>query len=91
MTFPNVFSAIRSFFRVVEWKLRGWAVLVPPAEGDRRRAICESCPSKLYSPRGGQCIVCGCFVFAKVALASEECPKKHWFPLRVKLTKRRKP
>jgi hypothetical protein len=45
-----------------------------------RRATCLVCPSGCYdfgvcdTARGG----CGCYLAAKVRVASEQCPKGHW-------------
>jgi len=39
-----------------------------------RLSICEGCEYL----NGQRCRACGCFVKAKAALASENCPKKKW-------------
>ncbi len=52
---------------------------LPPEEViNKRRAICEGC--ELQSKRGllSRCKPCGCFVRAKVRVATEKCPKGKW-------------
>ena len=51
---------------------------VDQAEYDRRRAICEGCPSGLYDAAQDRCTVCACYVSVKPWSRSEKCPKGHW-------------
>jgi hypothetical protein len=49
---------------------------VTAAERDRRKAICEACPTDQYT--SGQCRACSCIVAAKSLDRREFCPHGHW-------------
>jgi hypothetical protein len=41
-----------------------------------RKAICEACPN--LDRAGDRCLLCGCHLNAKRAMASERCPEGKW-------------
>jgi len=45
-----------------------------------RMAACTECPHFLASDGvlGARCAVCGCFLQAKAALITEDCPEEKW-------------
>lgn len=45
----------------------------PDVEMARRR-VCDGCPLNDW----GMCVECGCYLHAKVKIASEKCPHKKW-------------
>ena len=51
---------------------------VDDAEYRRRKAICESCPSRKYDAAADRCRLCGCHLKVKRRLASQHCPDGHW-------------
>lgn len=75
--FFNFFS---SWVRLQWARYRGFKILASPDEQQRRLNICYPC--RYY--RDGLCMACGCLTYAKVALASEKCPKKYWLSIWVK-------
>lgn len=70
---------------VAYWAASG-CKLVTKATYDARRAICEGDPSSedfnkrlpCKQHQGGRCQACGCWILAKAAAASEDCPLKKW-------------
>ena len=71
-------NAVAAAGRVVGAVATGQPVLVDAATKAARLAVCGRC--ELLA--GNRCDACGCFVEAKAALATEDCPKGRW-PLRV--------
>ena len=57
----------------------GKLVATPDARAERM-AICEACSNFLASDGvlGARCAVCGCFLQAKAALITEDCPEEKW-------------
>jgi len=51
---------------------------VDQAEFDRRKAICESCPSNQYDAGADRCVACGCHLSIKPWGKVEDCPLGHW-------------
>lgn len=47
---------------------------VPPAERDKRRAVCSACTNKL----GPFCALCRCPVAFKIPFAGQSCPAGKW-------------
>lgn len=75
MIFPSLFKAVRSAARSFQYWLFGYKLLVEPEISDIRMAHCERC-DEITEDR--QCLLCTCFVDAKVQLAAESCPKSLW-------------
>ena len=44
---------------------------------DERRALCNSCESRM----GIICKECGCVIRAKTAMSGEKCPLGKWLPI----------
>jgi hypothetical protein len=57
----------------------GKLVAAPDARAERM-AICEACSNFLASDGvlGARCIACGCFLKAKTALITQNCPEGKW-------------
>ena len=51
----------------------------PEPERHRRQAACLTCPFNDF----GRCTDCGCFLWAKVRIASEACPQGKWTALTI--------
>ena len=73
MIFLNFFLA---WLRVKYAKLFGYVVLAPLPVEEARLAICENCPQ--FDVEDATCRKCGCLVYSKIALYTEQCPEKRW-------------
>lgn len=76
MRVPNPFRAVEAAFCAAVYWWRGYEIIVPPHEEDRRLSVCENCVQ--FDPEVRQCNACTCFVDAKVVIASERCPRHKW-------------
>lgn len=47
-------------------------------EYDRRRAICQTCPSGAYDAEQDSCRRCGCWLKYKPRFEAMSCPDGHW-------------
>lgn len=72
------FRFVAAWFHLRWAKFRGYRVMATPNEQEERLFKCYSCPEL----EDGTCKLCGCIIFAKVMLTTEQCPKRLW--LRVK-------
>lgn len=86
---------VRNYAYALAKHARGGFRVTPPAEIERRFAICQRCPSSKFT--GSGCAECGCVIDNqpsafrnKLAMATERCPLGHWgevdSPQRPKLT-----
>lgn len=75
---PNFFVAFVAACRLVWYRARGFQILADESTTNLRRAQCAMCDFRA----GDQCSICTCFIDAKTALNSEQCPKRYW--LRIK-------
>lgn len=74
-------NAAGAIGRAVQALATGAPVVAPRATGSIRERICLTCPSS--SPTdvpvlNRRCAACGCFLAAKLQLATESCPKGKW-------------
>jgi hypothetical protein len=53
----------------------GCRATLPEVQAERK-AICEACPN--LDRAGDRCLLCGCHLNAKRAMASERCPEGKW-------------
>ncbi len=51
---------------------------VDQVEYDRRRAICQACPTGRYVEAEDRCEACGCYLAIKPWGKAERCPDGHW-------------
>jgi hypothetical protein len=66
---------ILRFFRAIYRAARNpGGFFASDEEIEMRRFICSGCPLNV----NGICGACSCIIHAKTALATEECPHKHW-------------
>lgn len=69
-------EVMRHLFQAVkEWRAAGYSVV----DGDtyrKRIEICRHCPKKQY--QWFQCKHCGCVIYTKAKLATEDCPYGLW-------------
>jgi hypothetical protein len=73
---PNLFTFGRAIWRAVRALFRLEPILAPPPVQNRRLAECYTCEH--LDDAEDQCQLCTCFVMAKTALATEECPDGRW-------------
>jgi hypothetical protein len=73
-------NSAQAFVRNVIHAVSEMRIKPSDEEIDGRRAICKSCPSKLYRASDNRCAhpSCGCYLKAKTWLEAEECPDGHW-------------
>lgn len=64
----------RAVHRTTRHALTGGQIVAAHTERDRRMAICEACEHL----SGGRCLQCGCWLWAKVRLGTEQCPLGKW-------------
>ena len=76
MVFPNVFTAVRAFYRWVRAFIRREPTLVSEEVLQHRLGRCRSCTR--YDLDSGQCLECTCFVDLKAQLSTEKCPLDKW-------------
>jgi len=74
--FRTIPLAVAAAYRALKAYLIGRRLFVPPVEVARRECICRACPYFIRST--AQCEVCTCFVYMKVKLKTETCPKGFW-------------
>ena len=72
LTWKAPFTFARAIGRAIGLLFAHKPLIASRQVADSRLAICHNCPE--YSH--GQCLVCCCFVDAKVWLLSEHCPYK---------------
>jgi len=63
-----------AFFRSCWWKLRGYEILASRKTIWDRTQVCNVCPDRDEDA----CGVCKCLILSKVALCTEQCPRKYW-------------
>lgn len=51
---------------------------VSQEEFDRRRVICQACPTRRYVADEDRCEACGCYLAVKPWGKAESCPDGHW-------------
>lgn len=69
-----IFTFIGSMVRVWYARLFGYKVLVDPDIQSVRYHRCINCKFC----KEDQCQKCGCLIYAKISLATEQCPIKTW-------------
>lgn len=69
-------NIISSAKRVAQNISSGQQVLATNEEYNRRNNICQTCP--LYDLKQNRCSKCGCYLKAKLRLATEHCPLNKW-------------
>lgn len=74
MNFAMFLTALVALFRAARHFVMYRDTAVTPAVRDERLDHCRRCVNHIK----GNCRVCGCFVSAKVLLASEKCPIGRW-------------
>jgi hypothetical protein len=78
---PGFLTMVRGFLRASTREsaaiLRGDPEM-PPAEIDRRYAICRSNVCGQYMVLDDRCAACGCNVPKKIAWRTAFCPDGHW-------------
>lgn len=72
----KVLRYLYSRVRIAWWKVRGWKMLVEDEVFVARLNDCNDCIWR--DEEKDECLLCGCPVIAKVALASEKCPAGKW-------------
>jgi hypothetical protein len=70
-------TAAGAIGRAASAALQGQQVLTSRPEILRRWGICMSCAA-WYIPDQKRCKQCGCYLDAKIMLATEKCPVDHW-------------
>ncbi len=70
---PTLFERVKNGVKGVAKSVAGVG-LASDAVIDDRRSICETCQYR----KGGACGKCGCSIFHKTRLASEQCPMSYW-------------
>ena len=65
---------IKSMFLLKWARLTGRATLASSKEQQVRLDECLKCPQF----EDGNCRRCGCLVYAKIMLTTEQCPDKRW-------------
>lgn len=76
MVFPNVFTAIRAFFRWVRAFIRREPTLVSEEVLVEREKHCEAC--EFRDAEANQCLKCSCFLGLKQQMTTERCPIGKW-------------
>ena len=76
MVFPNIFTAIRAFYRWVRAFIRREPTLVSEEVLVERLATCETCD--FLDPEFRQCRSCTCAVDLKANFTTETCPEEKW-------------
>lgn len=79
----NPFRAAWAAIVAAYAKIRGYEVLADDITTSARRNVCENCEFR----QDEQCGICSCYIFAKTALFTEQCPKRKWFRRWVKKVK----
>jgi len=69
-----IFTFVTSMVRVWHARLFGYKVLADPELQSARYNRCQKCPFCVED----QCLKCGCLIYAKISLATEQCPIKTW-------------
>ncbi len=69
-TFPTVREQAHNLRQSLRGFVASGLALAPKTERARRQSICQACPKYV----DGRCTACGCFVTAKVWVASDRCP-----------------
>lgn len=54
----------------------GNSLTTESSEGDRRKAICESC--EFFNKSQDRCSKCGCYLAVKAYLKASSCPMNKW-------------
>lgn len=67
-------NAATAATRLARAVAQGQETEVNPLVRDGRRALCEECPRR----EAQFCGLCGCWLAAKVRLATENCPLGKW-------------
>jgi DTW domain-containing protein YfiP len=73
---PSLLNFLRAIWRAARALFRLDPVLAPVPVQNGRLGECYSCVH--LDPIDDQCKLCTCFVVAKAALATEECPVGKW-------------
>ncbi|HPS78653.1 MAG TPA: hypothetical protein PLS53_10905, partial [Thermoanaerobaculaceae bacterium] len=74
-------NAAGAIFRAVRSLTQGQPTLSPEALLATRLAQCRACPASTpgtVDVEHRRCLDCGCYLFAKVKLMTEECPRAKW-------------
>jgi hypothetical protein len=61
-------------------RLRGYEVLASPELQSVRYNRCQRCEHNSEDV----CALCGCLIYGKIALNTEECPARKWRRMKVK-------
>lgn len=83
--FGMAWNFVASMARVQWARWRGYQVVALPAVQGERYARCQLCEFCMED----QCRVCGCLIYGKIALNTEQCPKKHWPRVWIKASQRK--
>jgi hypothetical protein len=82
--FPNGAAKAASFIAAAAKAAMGvlstGKLVAAPDVRAERMAVCKACPNFQASndALGARCIACGCFLKAKTALITQNCPKGKW-------------
>ena len=53
-------------------------IFITPAEGKRRRDICNTCEHKKRKFNVARCELCGCIILGKTNVSAAKCPIGKW-------------
>ena len=80
--FPSIFKQLKNGFgalsRIVSASMQGKHIRANPQVISARNVACSKCPK--LERDWGRCMECGCFIAAKIALITEDCPLGKWDP-----------
>jgi len=74
----NSINKMKNFGKALLNFAKSGGKMVSEEERTARLAVCKDCP--LYRDKGdlSTCRACGCYLYAKTWMATEECPKGYW-------------
>jgi hypothetical protein len=73
-------SVLGAISRAVRAMVDAQPLLTPLSTAVARRQVCLSCKSAQRRGKGKliRCVVCGCYIAAKIRMATESCPRGKW-------------
>jgi hypothetical protein len=74
MKFPNIITGLAAAMRLLWWRIRGYRILATQDEKNWRDWDCIGCRFNVDD----QCQKCTCYIPAKIALTTEQCPIGKW-------------